>query len=234
MNSRDIQNLSEAYLSIYEANRWEKHLGIHKNTPESEFARSQHRAFHTGTPVPTNAKKPSDIEPGTLRMNRGLARMASKRNRGKSPTDSTYTHRRKIDPLKIDSWRDSPLGYPSGYSNPLGGPVNISHKTKANVRPGRELLSNPLGASSNIRKFKREETEYLISHLLDEGYATNLESAENIVLHMSEGWKTDVLKSLARGTKRLTKRASKSKFVKKANKFLTRTALGALGVPFIS
>ena len=54
-------------------------------------------------------------------------------------------------------------------------------------------------AKSNIRKFKRiqsEAYELLVSHLLDEGYADNLDSAENILENMSEQWLHSILEKI--------------------------------------
>lgn len=192
MDFRDIQNLSEAYLGIYEA-KSDKNL-----TPLEKERERNYRRYGSSDEY--------DREENTAER-----RLHHSWERGE-PT------------------KEKPVG---------NRPTKLSPKYQSrdyNLHRTLELVKqrNARKPKNKIVPFHREELEYLISHLLDEGYATNLESAENIVLHMSEGWKTDVLKSLARGTKRLTKRASKSKFVKKANKFLTRTALGALGVPFIS
>lgn len=115
--------------------------------------------------------------------------------------------------------------------NPKG-----SVNTDTSQRPGespeerrKRIAQSLLNPSS-----QQESYETIISYFLDEGYAEDLDSAEQILENMSEGWKTDILKSVAKGTKKLAKKASKTKFAKKANKFLTRTALGALGVPMIS
>lgn len=85
----------------------------------------------------------------------------------------------------------------------------------------------------NNLKEPKESYEMILNHLLDEGYATSLESAEVILENMSEGWKSDVLKSVVKGTKKLAKKASKTKVAKRAKKFVTRTALGAIGIPMI-
>ena len=43
------------------------------------------------------------------------------------------------------------------------------------------------------RVLNREEYEYILEHLLDEGYANTLENAEKIAMNMSEQWVLDVL-----------------------------------------
>lgn len=49
-------------------------------------------------------------------------------------------------------------------------------------------------AGRELRKsLNREEYEYILEHLLDEGYANSIENAEKIVMNMSEEWVLDVL-----------------------------------------
>jgi hypothetical protein len=101
--------------------------------------------------------------------------------------------------------------------------------------------------------------DIILSHLLDEGYAKTVESAEAIMVNMSEDWKSaikktakgtlDVAGSAARGmvgkettsTNPLSKvvnaagrRASKSKTAKNIKRFATRTALGAVSGGLLS
>ena len=118
---------------------------------------------------------------------------------------------------------------PSSESNITKKDKKLIYKWNGSPRFS-DRWESPSTPKNNIRKFKREDFEYLISYLLDEGYASDLYSAEVILENMSEGWKSDVLKA----TKKIAKKVGRSKLAKKANKFLTRTALGALGVPLIS
>jgi hypothetical protein len=48
-------------------------------------------------------------------------------------------------------------------------------------------------AGTFVRKMRAEEYDYILSHLLDEGYANNLENAEVILMNMSESWFDDIL-----------------------------------------
>ena len=43
-------------------------------------------------------------------------------------------------------------------------------------------------AGTFVRKMTREEYNYILEHLLDEGYANSIENAEKIVMNMSEQW----------------------------------------------
>jgi hypothetical protein len=197
MGAQELRNLSEAYLKVCEldeANRVERHLGIHSNTPENELSRMKRRASVSGV-----GSGKSDINPGTLRMNRDVARMVTKRNRGKSPSDPTYTKRRGIDPhADVKSWRDSPLGLPKGYKDPLNPRTskNIGNKVQVKTKSASKLWSNPHQASSKIVKFRREDFDIydiILLHLLDEGYAETPEAAETIMVNMSEEWRESII-----------------------------------------
>ena len=99
-------------VEVDEANKLEKHLGMGSNTPENELSRMKRRASASGIGSKGPDGKPKqNTNPGTIRMNRGVARMVHKRNRGKSPSDPTYKKRQGIDPhADTKSYRDSPLG----------------------------------------------------------------------------------------------------------------------------
>lgn len=89
----------------------------------------------------------------------------------------------------------------------------------------------------NNLKEPKESYEMIVNYLLDKGYANNVESAEVILENMSEGWKTDVLKSAAKTTGKVAKYGAKklnqSKTGKKIKKYIGMTALGAVGIPLI-
>ena len=203
MNAQEYRNLQEAYLEVVEnqqldeANRVERHLGIHSNTPENELARMRRRSSVSGV----GSGKESGISPETLRMNRDVARTVTQRNRGKSPSDPKYTKRRGIDPhADAESWRDSPLGLPKGHKDPLNPRTskNIGNKVKVKTKPASELFSNPHQASNKISKFRREDYDIydiILSHLLDEGYADTNESALAIMSNMSEEWRDNILEA---------------------------------------
>lgn len=82
---------------------------------------------------------------------------------------------------------------------------------------------------------QHESYDLIISHLLDEGYANTPEEAQVILDNMSEGWKSDILKTAGKTAKYLAKKGVKAakptvkKYAKKAGRFALMTALG---VPF--
>jgi len=162
---------NEEIETVDEANRLEKHLGMGSNTPENELSRMKRRASASGIGSEGPDGKPrQNTNPGTIRMNRGVARMVHKRNRGKSPSDPTYKKRRGIDPhADTKSYRDSPLGLPKGYKDPLNPKSNIGNKVNSKVKIKER---KPKQGSNKIVKFNREDLDLydiILSHLLDEG-----------------------------------------------------------------
>ena len=240
MNSRDIQNLSEAYLSIYddlnEANRWEKYRGL---TPkERKDERNKNVPFRGDY----SKKDPATAE----------RRFKHQQQRGISPkkrlddirrnynfNDSEYEKKSEEERVFHNEVPRMPAPR-HGRRKPLGAntikrmqPHLYSSRTRAKRR--KELDTQDRISRENERKemdkksqnnwktmmsiddlqnrirtkraknkivpFHREELEYLISYLIDEGYASSLETAENIALHMSEEWAYEILNegSLADG-----------------------------------
>lgn len=97
-------------------------------------------------------------------------------------------------------------------------------------------------AENDIKQFRREEVELVLSYLLDEGYANTPEEAQVILDNMSEGWKSELvkgaIKAVGRGVKRTTKKAKREiknpvkATVKRATKRAGKFALGTLlGLP---
>lgn len=53
-----------------------------------------------------------------------------------------------------------------------------------------------------VRKMTKEEYEYILEHLLDEGYANSIENAEKIAMNMSEEWREEILDEEVHGAKK--------------------------------
>lgn len=64
-------------------------------------------------------------------------------------------------------------------------------KAKRQGKTGAQIAGRAAGTF--VRKMTKEEYEYILEHLLDEGYANSLENAEKIAANMSEEWVLDVL-----------------------------------------
>ena len=103
----------------------------------------------------------------------------------------------------------------------------------------REKRKQRYGDYADLKRLKEPKKSYemIVNYLLDEGYADDLDSAYVILENMSEGWKTDALKSTLKTAGKVAKygakKLNKSKLGKRAKKFATRTVLGAIGIPMI-
>jgi hypothetical protein len=64
-------------------------------------------------------------------------------------------------------------------------------KAKRQGKTGAQIAGKVAGTL--VKKMSAEEYNYILSHLLDEGYANDLHSAEVILMNMSEDWAFEVL-----------------------------------------
>lgn len=64
-------------------------------------------------------------------------------------------------------------------------------KAKRQGKTGAQIAGRAAGTF--VRKMTKEEYDYILEHLLDEGYANSLENAEKIVANMSEEWRNSII-----------------------------------------
>jgi hypothetical protein len=64
-------------------------------------------------------------------------------------------------------------------------------KAKRQGKTGAQIAGRVVGTL--VKKMSAEEYDYILSHLLDEGYANDLHGAEVILMNMSEDWALEVL-----------------------------------------
>jgi hypothetical protein len=160
MNSRDIQNLSEAYLGIYSEDF--KELDPYK----TELVQGRH----------------SQLASEILKNRDEVKRLSKKPFARHRPGI-----KQKIIDLVSQSKRKHKLA-----QNASDALIRSSVGRSAKIQKKIEDLKTQL-PKNKIVPFHREELEYLISYLLDEGYAYDLSSAENIAIHMSEEWAYEIL-----------------------------------------
>ncbi len=73
-------------------------------------------------------------------------------------------------------------------------------KAKRQGKTGAQIAGRVAGTL--VKKMTKEEYDYILSHLLDEGYANDSHGAEVILMNMSEGWALEVLDEAVRGSER--------------------------------
>jgi hypothetical protein len=69
-------------------------------------------------------------------------------------------------------------------------------KAKRQGKTGAQIAGRVVGTL--VKKMSAEEYNYILSHLLDEGYANDLHGAEVILVNMSEDWTFEVLDEAAK------------------------------------
>jgi hypothetical protein len=128
-------------------------------------------------------KKVKSIEKHTQRIDNG----PDVGNRGKKSTKPRWSGmlgksgRGKLDQDSRDYARDSAVEYTSGGHKPGSGTV-----TKNPKKLRKQKAMGEIGESFDTY-------EFVLCHLLDEGYASTEEAADKIILNMSEAWFEDIM-----------------------------------------
>lgn len=168
---------------IPEAARYEKELGL---TPKEKILRRNSEYMRTGSDE--NDDIPDLVSKVSLKDIRAMRQGSHEGERGFSSKDFPYQGNK-----------------PSKVSNRLRG-MKKSGEARQRIQDlrrkrinrklskGQYVLSPPSkNASNTVRKFHREDYEFLLNHLIEEGYTSSYESANKIVGSMSETWITSIL-----------------------------------------
>ena len=173
MNAQDFRSLQEAYLEVVEG------------AAGDVAARAQKLA---------NQKKGQT--PERKKMYQDLAYKAGSRERdgSGSPRTSRFerskAHGPDITPMVSQSRSSQETLGGGTYER---GPKRLP-KSKEKYR--RQVATGVRAASSQEKKrlgIKEDIYDIILSHLLDEGYASTEESADKIILNMSESWFEEIV-----------------------------------------
>lgn len=98
---------------------------------------------------------------------------------------------------KVDAAKTKAAGVASAAASVPGAVRQAGSSAKASARKG--LRGALLGAARKLREEEEIETvdlyDVVLEHLLDEGYAETVESAEAIMVNMSEEWRDEILEA---------------------------------------
>lgn len=173
MDSRDIRNLQEAYQEVYSIDEGirsslKRFLGRKKEEAEAPKPMSRGEVLRQRYNV---GPEKSDTSAKRQILNRSRAR--AERDEDKYG-GSVYTQR------VADASREAHNRYlKAGYS-----------KYGADLKHGRGSKAAKREAALN-----REEFDFILYHLVNEGYANNLKGAEVIASNMSEEWVESIVES---------------------------------------
>ena len=182
MDAKDIRNLQEAYMEVYN--------DLDEGASEDVAARSeklakqrkgqtpQRKAMYQGLALKARIRA-SGGNPGDKSQGHPLRRAS---NRPIHPHDSKYG-RSGLTQSKRDERRDIDAATHGEYSD---GPGTVTKNPKK-LRKQKAL--GELGEQADLY-------DIILSHLLDEGYADTQQAAEAIMVNMSEEWRDSIVEEV--------------------------------------
>ena len=177
MNSQDIHNLQEAYLSVYESNSLEE--GI--RSAMKRLLGGKKKETETSEPESRGAYLRRKYNVGPERSDTSAKRQILNRSGARAERDKRDYGGSKYSKSVAQQSADAHDRYlKAGYS-----------KYGADLKHGRGSK-----AAKRAAALQREEYDLydiILSHLLDEGYAETPEAAEVIMVNMSEEWRDSII-----------------------------------------
>ena len=180
MNSNDLQNLSEAYSQV----QLDEAEGSYGQTPKAQQKMGDLANKRRNTPASEyseRGEKKKKVDAAVKHSNRMSNPDAG--DRGKKSTKPHWTSgSRKGMTQKDRDWSRGADEYGhSGYDGEGGG---------GSLPKGKKLERQ---RKSGVSAESFNTYEVILTHLLDEGYASSAEAADKIILNMSESWFEDIM-----------------------------------------
>ena len=176
MDSKELRNLHEAYLDVYDNELSEDYMD--EGASGDVAARAQKLANQRKGQTPERKK-----------MYQDLANKASERETGPRIIDVGGRGKRKgLTQSDRDARReyDAEFSYETGDKNSTPGPGTITKN--------KRKLAAQKARGQHAESF--DLYDIILSHLLDEGYADTEQAAEAIMVNMSEEWMGSIIKSI--------------------------------------
>jgi hypothetical protein len=195
MNSQDIYNLHEAYIGVYADLDEERAEGVrpYKAGPTQAEVRADAKKSEKAKKDKDKDKEgygPEDKFKSDWKL-RAVPSSTSKRKDGETETVSQRMNReapyktRPFSPLFTKQGSRTASAVTRATEGP-GEPQSVTMPRKKS-KPSKEI----------VRRGNQEEGydlyDVILSYLLDEGYADTFESAEAIMVNMSEEWRDSII-----------------------------------------
>ena len=184
MKPQDIQNLQEAYSQVHKLDEAE---GSYGQTPKAQQKMGDLANKRRNTPASEyseRGEKKKKVDAASRHFNRMGNPDAG--NRGKKSSRPYYPAGRKGMTQKDRDWSRGADEYGhSGYDGEGGG---------GSLPKGKKLERQK---KTGVSAESFDLYDVILSHLLDEGYASTEESADKIILNMSESWFEEILEARA-------------------------------------
>jgi hypothetical protein len=179
MNSNDLQNLSEAYSQV----QLDESEGSYGQTPKARQKMGDLVNKRRNTPASEyseRGEKKKKVDTASKHFNRMGNPDAG--NKGKKSSRPYYPGGRKGMTQKDRDWSRGADEYGhSGYDGEGGG---------GSLPKGKKLERQK---KTGVSAESFNTYEVILTHLLDEGYASSAEAADKIILNMSESWFEDIM-----------------------------------------
>ena len=188
MKPKDIQNLQEAYSQVHKLDEAE---GSYGQTPKASAAYGALANKRRNTPAseyPQRGVKKVAVKSAERHMSRSQNPDAGDRSKKSTKPDWNSGKRRGMTQSDRDHARGEAeyghTGYDPDWNGPASGPGGKPKGKKAE----RQKQTGVSAESFDLY-------DAILSHLLDEGYASTEESADKIILNMSESWFEEILEA---------------------------------------
>ena len=186
MKPQDIQNLQEAYSQVHKLDEAE---GSYGQTPKAQQKMGDLANKRRNTPASEyseRGEKKKKVDAASKHYNRMGNPDAGDRSKKSTKPDWNSGKRRGMTQSDRDHARGEAeyghTGYDPDWNGPASGPGGKPKGKKAE----RQKKTGVSAESFNTY-------EVILTHLLDEGYASSAEAADKIILNMSESWFEDIM-----------------------------------------
>ena len=200
MDSQQVRNLQEAYIGVYDSDlkeeqefkSWVTEL-LDEGYDLSDYTWDEMYEIYN-----------EERDPGVKEYKGGASYSLRKRVRtsnqvkpaGKKPPEETSGYGSKVPPVNKDerNFENSLPPKPKTFGRPFGkyDPANIRTReiTAKMGKPKPEAPRRTINAS-----YEPDLYDTILSHLMNEGYADTIESAEGIMVNMSEDWRESIVEA---------------------------------------
>jgi hypothetical protein len=186
MNSQDIRALQEAYGQVYELDEAE---GSYGQTPKAQQKMGDLANKRRNTPASEyseRGEKKKKVDAASRHFNRMGNPDAGDRSKKSTKPDWGSGKRKGMTQSDRDHSRGEAeyghTGYDPDWNGPASGPGG---------KPKGKKLERQKKTGVSAESF--DLYDIILSHLLDEGYASSAEAADKIILNMSEAWFEDIM-----------------------------------------
>ncbi len=199
-----MTNLLEAYQSMYEDQDWKERN--FRSMPDKSIPKVADKARKLQADIKSQKSRPlARFRPGIRKD------VKNKNNQLRNIIHSLRMKQGDVEARKRA--HDSKIDHIRQKAHELGVRIHNLNKPQSVIAPGPKNWNRPsnkkVNASNTIKRFRREDIEYILDYLVNEGYANSYESAAGICESMSDAWVNSILGEVIVESSRRSQVASK-------------------------